>query len=162
MNFAGGFIAEELETPNLYVLGEYHAGQNRTVGDNVMQLMLAGRQGEWSRGVPIASGWGGSHQEEGWRDAVRRCGVAINEPPVNDVEVQISCVYAELASRNLQIFRDCVGIIGQMQTYSRELGPDNQPTEMIANKAAYHHLDWLRYVVAGLRPPRRKRVLEIT
>jgi hypothetical protein len=154
VNFAGGIIAEDPDSKTLYVIGEYLAGENRTVKQNCDEIKKCISADAKLENPSFNPGAGGSHQEEGWRDAASAHGLMLDEPPVNDVEVQIGCVYAAFATGNLVIFRSCRGLIDQIQTYARELGPDQQPTEKIANKSIYHHADWLRYVLTKLRPPR--------
>jgi len=88
-------------------------------------------------------------------------GVPILRPPVSDVEAQIDRVIGLLRGHRLFIGRGLTGLLNELTTYSRELDAHGQPTERIANKAAYHRLDALRYVVAGLtRGQQRARVWE--
>ncbi len=136
-------VAEDPATKTLYVVSEYKQG-GRTFREHADAIKSG-------RGLQV--GAGGSHQEEGWREAFRSAGLPLDEPPTNNVNVQIGCVYSVLKTHSLKVFRSCKGLIEQFQGYSRELGSDGQPTEVIANKASYHILDALRYVVTKLRPP---------
>lgn len=143
VHMAGLIVAEDSENKALYVIREYLDG-NKTLKEHA-----DGIRG----GMALSPGAGGSHQEEGWREAFRRHGLPLDEPPVNDVEVQIGCVYGEFKSHSLIIFRSCVRLIGEAQLYSREIGEDGEPTEAIKEKASFHLLDALRYIVTKLRPP---------
>lgn len=155
VNMAGGAVAEDPVTKTLYVIGEYLAGTNKSLVDHVKGIKAS--LSDYAPGHGFQVGAGGSHQEEGWRDGCRSLGLLLNEPPVNDVEVQIQCVYSQLATHSLKVFRTCRGVIDNLTMYSRELDDMNNPTEKIANKASYHHADWLRYIVTMLRPPKLKR-----
>lgn len=154
VNMAAVIVAEDVATETLYVIDEYLAG-NKTFPDHVASIKeytdpVTGIEKVHS----LLPGAGGSHQEDGWREAFRGNGLAVGEPPVSSVEVGIGCVYGEITTRRLIIFRSCTQLLSEMQTYSRELGPDGKPLEgTIKDKASYHLLDGLRYIVSMLRPP---------
>lgn len=71
----------------------------------------------------------------------------IREPLITDVEAGIDRVTQLLRQFRLYVFDDCHGILDEIATYSRELDADGNTTDKIKNKAAYHHLDALRYIV---------------
>lgn len=143
-------VAEDPATKTLYVTAEYLDG-NRSFRQHADAIKSLGD----GRGLQV--GAGGSHQEEGWREAFRTNGLPLDEPPTNNVNVQIGCVYAALSTHSLKIFRSCKGLISDIQIYSRVLGPDGEPTEEIANKSLFHRPDALRYIVTKLRPPKTRR-----
>jgi len=111
------------------------------------------------------SGAGGSNTEGGWRQAFRKAGVALAEPApeVRLVEVGISCVYGAIKRGDLIFFddlranpdvRDDSNVLDQLDIYSRELDDDGHPIEgTIVEKAKFHFLDALRYVIGLLCPP---------
>jgi len=139
------------ESPSgvLYPCFEYLSPEARTVDENTAAVKASG--------YSLRPGAAGSHQEEGWREAYRKSGLMLDEPPYSgpgSVEVQIQCVYEALKTENLIIPRDMVGLLGEISSYSRELDDHNNPTERIANKATYHRLDALRSIVTKLRPPK--------
>ena len=142
-NMAAVIIAEDPESRQLYQIDEYRSG-GRTFAEHADAIR---------KNRALLPGAGGSHQEDGWREAFRGKTLALDEPPVNDIYVQIACVYAEVKTHKLTLFRSCTATISQMQSYSREIGSDGEPTEEIKNKASYHYLDALRYIVTKLRPP---------
>lgn len=87
-----------------------------------------------------------SQQRMDWKSA----GVSpVYEPPVSDVEAGIDRVIALFRQRKLFISDDCPGLLDELHTYARALGPDGLPVEAIHNKQTYHHLDALRYACAG-------------
>jgi len=67
------------------------------------------------------------------------------------VEVGINRVYGAIANDELFIFDTCTGLLDELMTYSRELDEMGNPTEKIADKSDFHHLDALRYVISALR-----------
>jgi hypothetical protein len=95
----------------------------------------------------------------------------VQEPDISDVEAQIDKVIQLWRQYRLFVFDDCLGVLDELATYRRELDSDGEATEKIHNKAQYHHLDALRYAVAGVTrrsfyilPPltdeERKRIAE--
>lgn len=93
---------------------------------------------------------GGSGSEDDWRARFRAAGLPVAEPPVGAVEVQIDAVYRLIAEGRLVVMDDCVGLLDQLASYSRELDEQGEPTEKIDNDAAFHYLAALRYVVSHL------------
>lgn len=71
------------------------------------------------------------------------------EPPIADVESGIDRVISLFRQHRLYVFSDMVGLIDELGSYARVLGPDGEPTEAIKDKSTYHHLDALRYACAG-------------
>jgi hypothetical protein len=101
-------------------------------------------------------GWGGAKSEGQQRRDWGAAGLQIKEPPVWEVESGINRVIALLKEKRLYIFSNCIGIIDEFGTYSRELDVNGQATERIKDKATYHRLDALRYVVSGLGVPTKQ------
>lgn len=75
--------------------------------------------------------------------------VPVMEPPSKDVESGIDRIIALFRQHRLYVFDDLTGLIDELGSYSRVLGADGNPTEMIKEKSTYHHLDALRYAAAG-------------
>jgi hypothetical protein len=94
--------------------------------------------------------WGGAKSETQQRMDWGAAGLRLGEPRVADVEAGINRVIALLKEKQLFVFDTCTGIIDEFGTYSRELDANGQATEKIKDKAAYHRLDALRYVVGGI------------
>lgn len=146
VNTAGVFVAQEVDEKNeptgmLYAYREYHAG-GRTAAQHADYL----RQGE--QGF-IA--FGGAKSEGQWRDEFGAAGLPIGEPAVSDVEVGINRVYGTIKRNELRVFDSLTGLLDEIWSYSRELDDMGEPTEKIADKETYHHLDALRYVISRLR-----------
>ena len=139
-------VAEE-QTPDgtptgrYLVYAEYLEGERTT--QQHMQALIAGE--------PMTPVYvGGSHSEGQWRREFRAAGLPIKEPDQPSVEVGIDRVYGALATRRLIIFDDLTGLIGEIESYSRVLDSEGEPTEAIAEKSTYHRLDALRYIIGWL------------
>jgi len=94
--------------------------------------------------------WGGAKSETQQRMDWSAAGLVLGEPAVADVEAGISRVIALIKTNSLYVFSGCTGIIDEFGTYARELDASGQATEKIKDKASYHRLDALRYVVSGI------------
>jgi len=104
-----------------------------------------------------AKSFGGSHQEEGWRETCRLLGWQVMEPDTNDVEVQIGRVNTGFADNKLLICEDMAKMIRDLENYSNEIDEEGNPIRgKIKDKAKYHRLDALRYIASQLFKERRK------
>lgn len=138
---AGMFYAESPDE-TYYAYREYLAG-GRTAKEHVAALLA----GEPS--IPTCVG--GSGSEGQWRNEFRSGGLPVREPAVTEVEVGIDRVYAAHKMRKIKIFDDLSGYKDQLNSYSRVLDENDEPTEQIENKADYHFLDASRYIIGWLR-----------
>jgi hypothetical protein len=139
VNTAVVWLAEDPIHHALYVFQEYLRG-DQTTTQHVANVLEHGE----AEGT-----WGGSPSEDqqrwDWSDA----GLAVQQPLISDVESGIDRMNEAFKDRKLFVFRSCTGLIGEAQSYSRELDDQGQPTEKIKNKSEYHRLDALRYVLPG-------------
>lgn len=141
VNTAAVFIAEDPQTRNLYLYRTYHAG-SRTAREHVLEM----RKDEPAKLVTF----GGAGSEGQWRMEFKTAGLHINQPPVSEVEVGIDRVYAIFKSRRLFVFDDLSDVIDDLESYSRVLDDQGEPTEAIEDKNTYHRLDALRYIASFL------------
>jgi len=140
------FLAEDPATKILYVYREYLAG-GKVAAEHAKALLPPGPR-------PLAVG--GSKSEDQWRDEFSAAGLPIKPPDQPSVEVGIDRVYAAFKSGKLFVFDDLTGLIGELERYSRVVGPDGEVTEAIQDKSTFHRLDALRYIVGYLRRPDQK------
>jgi hypothetical protein len=147
VNTAAIYLAEEPASERLYAYREYLAG-GRTSREHTEHIL----GGE--RGRPIA--YGGARSEGQWRQEFRAAGLPIREPSEPDVMVGIQRVYSVLKSGGLVFFDDLDGTLDQLGGYRRKRDKLGELIDEIENKAAYHYLDALRYVVATIRQERAK------
>jgi hypothetical protein len=141
VNTAGIWIAQEPATKRNYVYAEYLAG-GRTAKQHA-----AAWEAKHGRPLKVV---GGSHSEGQWRQEFGQAGFPIAEPDVKEVEVGINRVYGSFQRNELFVFRSCAGLIDQLNTYSRVLDANGEPTEVIEDKASFHYLDAVRYIVGWL------------
>ena len=94
---------------------------------------------------------GGSKSEGQWRDEFALGGLPVMAPSISDVEVGIDRVYGAIASGRIRVLASCKRFLDEVTSYSRELDNMGQPTEKIDDKASYHTLDAVRYVVGWIR-----------
>jgi len=120
---------------------EYHQGG----------LTAEGHAKAMAAGQPKFRLWvGGSKSEGQWRMEFTKGGMHVLPPPISDVEVGIDRVRAMFKLGKLKIMRNCEHLIDELQTYSREVDEQGEPTEAIQDKAGYHRADALRYLCTRL------------
>jgi hypothetical protein len=145
VNTAGVYLAEHPKTGRLYAYRTYHAGEKSAKGHTADLL----------KGQKIMPRCVGGSQSEGqWRMEFSQAGLKVLEPPIKEVEVGIDRVYAAWATNSLYVFDDLQDLREEIMTYSRELDDFGEPTEKIEDKASFHRLDALRYIIAKLRHPK--------
>lgn len=138
VNTAGVFFAEEPVSGRLFAYREYKAG-SRSAGEHAQHLL----KGE----VMIPTCVGGSKSEGQWRQEFALGGLPVLPPAVSDVEVGIDRTYGLVKQHKILWFNDLPGVLDQLASYSRELDPNGEPTEKIADKETFHYLDAVRYII---------------
>jgi hypothetical protein len=145
VNLAAVFFAQEPGTDKLYAYREYKPG-TKPVAEHV-EAVLRGEPG-----IPYCVG--GSASEDDWRSSFGSLGLPIREPDItgrDSVEVGIDRVYGALKRKEILFFKDLESTLGEFGSYSRVLDEKGEPTEEIDDKAAYHLLDAVRYIVGWLK-----------
>lgn len=152
-------FAEDPNSGIWYAYAEYlHGG--RTAAEHVSQLTAG--ESPWNiRAV------GGAGSEQNWRDEFTAAGLTVQKPEVSEVEVGIDRFYALLKTGGVKFFQTLTGLLGndgadegEIETYSRVLDEQGEPTDAIQDKNSYHRLDACRYaatLISSTRPtvPRR-------
>jgi hypothetical protein len=147
------------ETGRYYVIGTYHAGEKKTVGQHINAIReVVVRETDGAYRKPV--GYGGSQGEVGWRESWSMAGLPLAKPSDGDVEYQIQLVWSGFRRRiaggrhagfgQLVVFDDLYPLLGEIGAYSREITPEGERTDKIANKSRFHRLDALRYVAPAL------------
>lgn len=168
VNTAAVEVTQVPSTLRYVVTRAYRAG-SRTAAEHAAALTSGGHP------KPVRA-WGGAPSEDNWRREFGAAGFPIAPPPVAAVEVGIDRVYAMLknhpalagtpdpadpatvllhdpARPSLEIWAEAEGaadLLDEVESYSRELDDNDEPTEAIANKSLFHLLDALRYFAAGV------------
>jgi hypothetical protein len=150
---AAVYLAEEpaSSNPRYFVYREYPGGSNWTSATAAVHAKSMLRSEPFR---PTAVGGAGS--EDQWREEFRVGGLPVAEPPVSEVEVGINRVYAMIKTDRLMVFNNCVGLLDQLQNYSRETDDAGNVMEDIVDKAEYHYCDALRYICSRLHGGMKK------
>lgn len=137
------FLAEDPKDHMLYLYREY-MGSNKPISGHSFDI----REGE----INLERACGGAKSEGQWRAEFAKSGLFVEEPPISDVDLGISRVYAQFKQANIQIYTNCYGILDEIGRYRRKRDINGQATDEIENKSDYHHLDALRYIISLIRP----------
>lgn len=143
VNTAGVKLAYDKENDVYYGYESYKAG-GRTAKEHVSKI---------KKGYALTC-YGGSWSEGQWRDEFRAAGLSIKKPPIKDVEVGINRVYKLFKENRIVIFDDLKEVIDEIESYSRELDDNGDPTEKIEDKETFHYCDGIRYISAHLEDGR--------
>lgn len=140
---ADGWIAEDPERKVFYY---YRDGLNggMTTSQHTERILKLGKGENVFRYV------GGAKSETQQRMDWTSAGVPVMEPAISDVEAGIDRVIELFKAKRLFVFDTCKLTRDQLGTYSREVDEQGNPTEVIKDKASFHMLDELRYVVSVL------------
>ena len=137
--------AYDTGTGTFYTYREYGLGRLSTF-DHVTNWI------ELSKGERIASRYGGSSTEDGWRGDFTQAGWKIEKPMDSGVESGITRVYSYDKLHKNKVFRTCKNYLAEKTTYSRELDGNYNVTDKIEDKEIYHYMDAERYMMAQFRP----------
>lgn len=143
VNPAALFYAQDPITGYFYLHRTYKS-KGKDVIEQVKDLRVL------SEGERIARRVGGSHQEEGWRQAYTNAGWKIFEPRVKGVEAQIDKVYGLKKQGKLFVFNDQYDYLDENSTFSRELDDRYEPTDKIEAEAKFHYMAGERYIISDV------------
>lgn len=138
VNFVTLWLAQHPSTGDLFIYREMKGGKasSHERAQEIKQL---------SQGEAFMKSVGGAHAEEGERSDMTQAGWKITEPiGPRQVEGGIQKVYGWFSLHKLKVFKTCPLVIDEIQSYSREVDEEGEPTDVIADKAAYHFMDALR------------------
>jgi hypothetical protein len=110
----------------------------------------ARRAKDHAKGVNVRTWHGGAKSETQQRMDWKAAGVSVKEPPIPDVDPGIDRVIALFKGFRLYVFDTLRGLRDELGTYSRKLDDAGHTTDDIKDKATFHRLDALRYVVQGV------------
>lgn len=136
-NTAAVYLAQQPDSNRYFLYREYWTGG--LTASQHKERMLAGEPS-----TPLA--YGGAWSEDNWRMEFTQAGLWVGRPSIKDVELGINRVYGALKRNELFIFDTCTHTLDEINSYSRELDDNNEPTEKIADKNQFHLMDGLRYI----------------
>jgi hypothetical protein len=157
------WYAQEPGTGYLYLYRTYLTDEKISTANHVAKWK------ELSGDEPIRKCVGGSHQEEGWREAFTLAGWPISEPLVTgqgSIEIGIDRVYAWHKTNRLFIFNDLLDYLNEKTSFSRELDNEYKPTEKIKEESKFHLMSAERYILSDFQPvdvvrPEQKETITI-
>ena len=148
VNMAALFTAENPENGALYHFNEYLMGEKSIKQHaEAFKKIVGNRPLMWV---------GGAKPEDQWRYEFRQHGIPLVPPPISEVEVGISRVYAYHKNNRIYVFPHLKKYLDEKGRYSRKLDELNQPTEDIENKNDYHLMDAERVMVAAVHQLRNR------
>ena len=106
---------------------------------------------ELSKGERIATRYGGSPTEDGWRGDFTQAGWRIDKPLDGRVESGIMRVYGYEKLHKHKVFRTCQNYLSEKMSYSRELDDNYVPTQKIQNDSSFHFMSSERYLMSQFR-----------
>ena len=154
-NTAGVVVAYDEAKDVYYIAFGYHgAGESASKHIREIEKVLNGRR--------FRACYGGANSEDSHRDAFTDAGMRVDRPIVSgtgSVEVGINTVYKLLKDGRLKIFSDQVNLITQFLSYSYKVDNEDRVTDLIEDKAMYHLLDAVRYVMVSIADAVTPRVV---
>jgi len=152
VNTAGVAAVDDRSTGTIYIIGNYHAGKKREYTEHIASMRELTVPCANGRDYSVGCG-GNKHGEDGWREAYRMHGLALEEPPENNIDVQIQNVWTLISTGKLKFFAaGAAEVIEEIEAYSREVDEDGEVTDKILDDAKFHRLAALRYICMKLRP----------
>ena len=150
-------LTEDPHNGRLIVIGESWPGKSRSFKE------IADGIREMCDGVPHAGAGGNRSTEQGWRQAMRREGIPMDEPnPAHTgPKIQYQCVNDLFRNGGLYIMDGCAPILVKMLSeMTRKIDPsDGMPTDEI-DDTRFHLCAAIRYIITALRPPKRHSDIE--
>jgi hypothetical protein len=138
----------------LHILGTYLAG-NKSVEDHVTDILGNVQTSVKQLGASsfrVVRAVGGSWSEDNWRLQFAGAGLEIERPPYQMVEPGILCVYQQIKSNALTAEPGLNKLRTEFEDYAFETTDDGEVLEKIKDKATFHRLDGVRYMVSAEHP----------
>jgi len=145
-NPAALFIAQDPSNGYYYVFHEYLPGSGRAPIEHIeeFQKITAGRT--------VLRRLGGSHQEQGERDAFIAHGWYIEEPSIHKVMPQVDRVISLMETNKWFVFDDLFNYLGELMSCMWKLDNDGKITDRIDHEERYHLCACARYVATTFTP----------
>lgn len=155
-NTAAIWFAQDPTTGYLWAYREY-------LGGGLSSAQHAAKFIEMSEGENIVRRVGGAlTNEDGYRDAYTAAGWPIYAPTLRGVAEGIDRVYGWFNNHRLFIMNDLEETLSELDSYSYELDEKYEPVPdgKIHDKAAYHVLDAMRYIIGDFQPEQLQTAYE--
>ena len=149
------WLAHDANEDVYYVYREAFGADNSTSGAGVQDDDRMTSKEHAAADVALARARGervvtwaiGAKSEKYWRRDYKSAGAkGVKAPDTAEVWEGIDRVMYLLREHRLYIMDDCHGLLGDIRQYARELDDNNDPTDKIKDKDAFHYADALRYI----------------
>lgn len=90
--------------------------------------------------------FGGADSEDDWRSHWALNGVPVKKPKIRDIETGIERTYSLMKRKRLYVMDTCDEVLKELRSYAREVDTYGNPTDNIADKNKFHHMDAMRYI----------------
>ena len=151
-NPAALFFANDTATGYFYAYQEYFPGRGLSTYQHVQAFK------EMTQGVTVLKRAGGSHQEDEIRQGYTAQGWPIQEPKIQNVNARIDRVRAMMEKNQVFVFSDLDRFLMEARTYLWRMDADGKITDEIHNKAAFHLMDAMAYILSDFTPERVESV----
>jgi len=145
-NPAALFIAQDPATGFFYAYEEYLPGEGKSTAQNVAEFKRI------TEGTNVIRRVGGSHQEEEIRTGYTAHGWPIQEPKINNVNLQIDRVKGLMELNKLYVFKSLVHYHQELMNCMWKLDEQGVATNVINDEKKYHLCACARYILSDFTP----------
>ncbi len=145
-NPAALFFAKDPDTGYFYLFNEYLPGGGRSTYQHVEEFKRI------TAGLHVDTRAGGSHQEDEIRQGYSSHGWPIKEPRLGNVGAGIDKVRGMFELDKIRIFDDMVLTLSELSVYKWKADCSGIITNEIEDKAKFHLMDCMRYILSGFTP----------
>ena len=145
-NPAAIFFAQDPDTGFFYAFNEYLPGGGRSTAQHVEEFKKI------TANLNVIKRAGGSHQEDEVRQGYTAHGWPITEPRIGNVGAGIDKVRGMFELNKVFIFDDMVQTLSELSVYKWKVDTSGTITNDIEDKAKFHLMDCMRYILSGFAP----------
>jgi hypothetical protein len=145
-NPAALFFAKDPDTGYFYLFNEYLPGGGRSTYQHALEFKRI------TDGMRVDTRAGGSHQEDEIRQGYSVHGWPIKEPKIGNVGAGIDKVRGMFDLDKIRIFDDMALTLSELSVYKWKVDPNGIITNEIEDKAKFHLMDCMRYILSDFTP----------
>jgi len=145
-NPAALFVAQDPATGQFWEFKEYFPGSGVSIYKQVEEFRRI------TEGYRVMGSWGGSHQEEGIRNAYTAHGWPIREPKWNRLNEQLERVTSMMERNKIFIFKDLTLRLEELMNCTWAPDTEGNRTDKIKNEAKFHLNAASRYLYCNFTP----------
>jgi len=140
------FVAQDPATGQFWEFKEYFPGPGVSIYKQVEEFKSI------TEGYKVMGSWGGSHMEDGIRQAYTAHGWTIREPKWNRVNEQLERVIAMMERDKIYIFDDLTLRLEELMSCTWDSDIEGNRLDKIKNKGKYHICDCAMYLYCNFTP----------